>query len=77
MSVSTKRAWGSDTSRTMNILSVKILVLSNIFHFLEKWLITGLTTGMAKYKMSLEHLVQETRKCSKNDRDISKGQEPA
>lgn len=53
----------------MNILRVKITVLSNIVYFSEKWLITGL--GMEN--MSLEHLVQETRKCSKNDRDVSKG----
>lgn len=41
---------GSDTPKTMNILSVKIMVLNNILHFLEKWLITGLGHGKIQDK---------------------------
>ena len=37
---------------------------------MEKKLIPGIGQGM--YKMSLDPLVPETRKCSKNERDMSK-----
>ena len=38
---------------------------------MEKRLIPGIGQGM--YKMSLEPHVPEARKCSKNERDMSKG----
>ena len=43
---------------------------------LEKWLIPGI--GQGRYKMSLDHLVREERKCSKKERDMSrdKAQKP-
>lgn len=58
----------SDTSRIMNMLSVKILILNNSLRFLEKWLVIEL--------VEIRKIHDESRtSCARNKEMLKNGME--